>query len=316
MNKPIDIVFMGTPDFAVPALKKLGGSGRSVSLVVTQPDRPKGRGRKVQPPPVKKAALTLGYDVSQPGSMQEPAFLDRLAGIRPDIIVVIAYGRILPKSLLDLPRFGCINIHGSLLPRYRGPAPIQWAVINGETETGVTAMQMNEGLDTGDILLTAKTPILPDDTAGTLHDRLAEMGATLLLETIDRIETGRIRPVPQDPDLATYAPLLRKTDGHIDWSRDAEAIDHLVRGMDPWPGTFTFLEDKRLKIFKVRTVPNDPSDSGAAPGTVIRSFPGELRVAAGSGVISVLELQGASGKRLTVQDFLRGCPIRPGTILT
>jgi len=316
MNKLFDIIFMGTPDFAVPALKELSKSGHKVSLVVTQPDRPKGRGRKIQPPPVKQAALALGHDVSQPKSVRDAAFLEHLAEIRPDMIVVIAYGQILPKPLLDLPRFGCVNIHGSLLPKYRGPAPIQRTVINGEAETGVTAMQMDEGLDTGDILLAARTPILSEDTAGTLHDRLAEMGAALLLETLDRIETGRIHPVPQDPALATYAPLLRKTDGHIDWSLDAAAIDRLVRGMDPWPGTYAFMGDKRLKIFKVRTVPGPPPASRKAPGTVLASFSGELRVAAGKDALSILELQGASGKRLVAQDFLRGCPILPGTMLT
>ena len=313
MSDPFKVVFMGTPDFAVPALRKLHESPHAVSLVVTQPDRPKGRGRKVLPPPVKRAALDLGYEVIQPRSVRDPDFFDRLASIRPDLIVVIAYGRILPGPLLGLPRLGAVNIHASLLPRYRGPAPIQWAVINGEKETGVTAMHMDAGLDTGDILRTAVTPIAPDDTSGTLHDRLARMGAEVLLETFAQFASGEIRPVPQDPALATYAPMLRKKDGRIDWSRDAAAIECMIRGMDPWPGAFTFLEEKRLKIFRAGTAPGDPS---APPGTVLESFPDELRVAAGTGALAIVELQGASGRRLGIRDFLRGCPVPPGTVLT
>lgn len=318
MLKSFNIVFMGTPDFAVAALKKLHESRHTVSVVVTQPDRPKGRGRKVHPSPVKKTASALGYEILQPQSVRDPNFFDRLKSIRPDIIVVIAYGQILPKALLDLPQLGAVNIHASLLPKYRGPAPIQWAIINGEKETGVTAMHMDAGLDTGDILLMEKTPVEPDDTSGTLHDRLSEMGAAVLLKTLEQLESGEIRPVPQDQALATYAPLLRKKDGHINWTQDAASIECMIRGMDPWPGAFTFLDDKRLKIFRAQTLPGNLSASprAASPGTVLESFPDELRVAAGTGALSITELQGASGKRLKVHDFLRGCRLPAGTVLT
>ncbi|WP_373499523.1 methionyl-tRNA formyltransferase [Desulfococcus sp.] len=321
MHKPFNIVFMGTPDFAVPGLRALHESRHAVSLVVTQPDRPKGRGRKIHPPPVKTAALDLGYDVLQPHAMGDPEFVDRLKTIGPDYLVVIAYGKILPRSLIGLPRVGAVNIHASLLPKYRGPAPIQRAVINGEKETGVTAMLMDAKLDTGDILLAEKTQIEPDDTSGTLHDRLARMGAALLLTALDQYGSGEIRPIPQDHSLATYAPMIEKNDGHIDWSLPAAAIECKIRGMDPWPGAFVFLDDNRLKIFKARTLPGELSPSSGAPlssapwpGTVLQGFPDELRVAAGIGALSILELQGASGKRLKIHDFLRGFPIPPGTV--
>lgn len=313
MNKPFNIVFMGTPDFAVPSLQKLHESRHTLSLVVTQPDRPKGRGRKVHPPPVKQTASALGYDILQPQSIREPEFFDRLNLIQPDIVVVIAYGQILPMPLLDLPRLCAVNIHASLLPKYRGPAPIQWAVINGERETGVTAMHMDAGLDTGDILMTEKTPIEPDDTSGTLHDRLAHIGAEVLVKTLGQFESGEINPCPQDQALATYAPMLRKKDGHINWTLDAASIESMIRGMDPWPGTFAFLNDRRLKIFKAQTVPGDVS---ASPGTVIESFPDELRVATGKGALSIMEIQGASGKRLKIPDFMRGNRLSAGTVLT
>jgi methionyl-tRNA formyltransferase len=313
MDKPFDIIFMGTPDFAVPALKQLHASPHIVRLVVTQPDRPKGRGRKIHPPPVKAAASSLGYDILQPPSIKDPELFERLKEIRPDILVVIAYGHILTEALLGLPKLCAINLHASLLPKYRGPAPIQWAIINGEKETGVTAMLMDAELDTGDILQVARTPIDPDDTSATLHDRLSMMAATVLLETLDRYASKEIRPVPQDPSLATYAPLLRKKDGHIDWRKAAASIECMIRGMNPWPGAFTFLDGKRLKIFKARRLPGDVS---ASPGTIVPGFPDELRVAAGTGALSILEIQGASGKRLDVRDFLRGCPIPPGTVLT
>lgn len=304
---------MGTPDFAVPALRALHDSRFTVIEVVTQPDRPKGRGRKLQPPPVKTAAQGLGYPIFQPENPRTQAFADRLFEIRPDLFVVIAFGHILPQKLLDIPRLGAVNIHASLLPRYRGPAPIHWAVINRETESGITAMQMDTGMDTGDMLLKESLGITAEETTGSLHDRLAELGADVLIQTISKIETDDLHPVPQDERLATYAPPLQSRDGHIDWSKSAEDLDAFVRGMNPWPGAFTFWGKKRLKVFKGTPLSIDHADT---PGTVLPGFPDELRVATGQGLLSLLELQGPSGKRLSIGDFLRGHPIPPGTRLT
>lgn len=303
---------MGTPDFAVPALEALHQNGYDVALVITQPDRPKGRGRKLLPPPVKETAVKLGYDIIQPETMKGDEIAGHIRELRPDLFVVVAFGHILPRRLLDLPRIGPINIHASLLPKYRGSAPIQRAVINGEKESGVTTMFMDEGMDTGDILLSEKTEITADDTSASLHDRLAILGANLLIKTLKGFEAGNIVPVPQNHDQATGAPLLNKKDGHIDWKKPAKMLDPFIRGMTPWPGAFTFHGDKRLKIFKAVPVPLDTDDP---PGTVIRSFPDELRVATGKDALSVLEIQGASGKRLSIRDFLRGYDIPPGTVL-
>ncbi len=306
-----NIVFMGTPDFAVPALKALHTSEHRILSVVTQPDRPKGRGRKQVPPPVKIEAQARGYEILQPDSVKSPEFLKRMAQLKPDLFVVIAFGHILPAPLLKLPKHGAINIHASLLPQYRGPAPIQWAIINGESKTGVTAMFMDKGMDTGDILMAEPVPIDREDTAESLHDRLAVVGADLLLKTLrDLLD---ITPVPQDPSQASQAPMLRKADGHIVWRMPARKIEDFIRGMTPWPGAFTFYGDKRLKLFKATAV---PSDSDAAPGTVLKSFPDQLRVATGEGALSIIELQGAAGKRLPVAEFLRGHPLEPGTVLT
>ena len=313
MKKKAKIIFMGTPEFAVPALKALHRSGHNVALVVTQPDRPKGRGRKVIPPPVKKAAMNLGYKVIQPASIRTPQFSEHITKHKSDIIVVVAFGQIVPKKILALPKLATINIHASLLPKYRGPAPIQWAIINRERETGVTTMLMDEGLDTGDILLSSKVEIAPDDTSGALHDRLADLGADLLLQTLKFFETEGINPIPQDHSQATYAPLLKKEDGRMDWTMPAETLDAFVRGMTPWPGAFTFHGNKRLKIFKARPILRDIAET---PGTVIKGFPDELCVMTGKGVLSVMEIQVASGKRLLIKDFLRGYKITPGTILT
>ena len=312
MMKAYNIIFMGTPEFAVPTLKAIHASNHHLSLVVTQPDRPKGRGRKVIPPPVKQAAIDLGYPVLQPASVKKKEFVEVVTRDKPDFLVVVAYGRILPKTILQLPKLGTINLHASLLPKYRGPAPIQWAIINGETVTGVTAMLMDEGLDTGDILLAVEEKISPADTSATLHDRLAELGANLLVDTLNRYSKGQIRPVQQDHNQASQAPLLKKSDGHIAWDAPAEKISAFIHGMTPWPGAFTFHEGKRFKIFNAKSVKADVSQ---APGTVIKGFADELRVATAKGVLSVLEIQGASGKRLMIADFLRGYRMPPGTIL-
>jgi methionyl-tRNA formyltransferase len=313
MKKTAKIIFMGTPEFAVPPLKAIHNTRKNLALVVTRPDRPKGRGRNVIPPPVKEVAINLGYEVDQPKSVGTAEFENRIAKYKPDIIVVVAFGHIIPKNILEIPKIATINIHASILPKYRGPAPIQWAIINGELETGVTTMLIDEGLDTGDILLSKKIKIYPHDTSATLHDRLADLSADLLIQTIESFETGDITPIPQDHTRATYAPLLKKNDGHINWEMPAEDIEAFIRGMTPWPGAFTFHGNKRLKIFKAMPMIIDTVET---PGTVIKRFPGELCVATGKGVLSVIDIQGESGKRLLVEDFLRGYKIPPGTILS
>ena len=306
------IIFAGTPEFAVPTLHTLHKEGYDVIAVVTNPDRPRGRGRQVMASPVKKAALALDYPVLQPASVKESGFCDTLTSLAPDYLVVVAYGQILTRAVLSIPRLGAINIHASLLPKYRGPAPIQWAIINGEQETGVTTMWMDEGMDTGDTLLMARVSIGPEDTAQSLHDRLAKEGATLLHHTLEQLASGQLTGTPQDHAAATYAPLLKKEDGRIDWTKDAQALDAFIRGMDPWPGAFTFLAGKRLRIFRARMLDKKTSQP---PGTVLDGFPGDLDVATGRHVLTLQEVQLASGKRLAVTDFLRGCPVPPGTVL-
>jgi methionyl-tRNA formyltransferase len=300
---------MGTPAFAVPPLDALAAAGHRVLMAVTQPDRPVGRGRKLTPSPVKRTALRLGIALRQPEKIKTEAFTRELAALAPDVLVVVAFGRILPRALLDLPRLGAVNIHGSLLPRYRGAAPIQWAVINGEALTGVTAMLMDEGLDTGPILCSREVPIRPDDTSATLHDRLSVAGAGLLIEALEGLATGSLTPVAQDDRLATYAPMLSKKDGRIPWEKPAREVECFIRGMTPWPGAFTFHGDRRLKIFRAQPL---AVETGETPGRVLPGFADELRVATGDGVLSILEIQGESGKRLAIRDFLRGCDLPPG----
>ncbi len=302
-------IFMGTPDFAVPSLKALSARAASVPLVLTQPDRPKGRGKKLLPPPVKAAARELGCEIWQPESVRTEAICRALAAKQPDILVVVAFGQILPRKILEIPPYGAINVHASLLPKYRGPAPIHWAIINGEQETGITTMLMDAGLDTGRILLTEKTSITPGETAGTLHDRLADMGGDVLCRTVSAMQKGNLSPVPQDHAAATYAPLLKKSDGRIDWNQPAAVIERQIRGMNPWPLAHTFYKEKRLNIFHAEI---RPADFHVPPGTVISGFSGELRVATGEQALSILEIQGASGRRLPIRDFLSGTSIAEG----
>ncbi|MBW2108674.1 MAG: methionyl-tRNA formyltransferase [Deltaproteobacteria bacterium] len=306
------IVFMGTPAFAVPALRALHDHHHRVVAVVTNPDRPKGRGRRVEAPPIKKAAEAFGYKVLQPADAKEPGMIEALTALSPDVLVVVAYGQILKKIVLDIPRLGAINVHASLLPRYRGSAPIQWAIINGDTETGVTTMWMDEGMDTGDILLSARTAIEPEETAASLHDRLAELGACLLIDTLKRLEAGTLVGTPQDHAKATYAPMLKKQDARIDWNRSAVALDAFVRGMYPWPGAFTVLDGKRLAVFRAKAV---NKKTNHVPGTVLEAFPGDLDVATGDGVLSLKEVRLESGKRLSSAEFLRGHRLCAGTVL-
>jgi methionyl-tRNA formyltransferase len=312
VKKRFRIVFMGTPQFSVPALTALDENDYDVAMVVTAPDRPKGRGRKMAPSAVKRKALDMGYPVSQPTSIKTGEFVRKIEDLEPDLMVVIAFGRILPENLLALPRLGTINIHASLLPKYRGAAPIQWAIINGEKETGVCSMQMERELDTGNILLCAKETIHPEDTAATLHDRLAVKSAAVLLDTLKAFANNRIQPIPQDHSLATYAPMLTKDDGLINWNQSAESLINFIRGVTPWPGAYTFLGEQRLKIFKSHPHPIEIDES---PGTVLKGFADELRVATAKGALCVEEIQGESGKRLAIKEFLRGHKIPPGAVL-
>lgn len=305
-------MFMGTPDFAVPALQTLADSRHRITAVVTQPDRPKGRGRKLSPPPVKTLALELGYPVIQPENYDDSVFAATVQQHAPDWFIVIAFGNILQKRHLALPRLGALNVHASLLPRHRGAAPIQWAIINGDAETGVTTMVMDEGLDSGDMLLKARTAIEAHDTAASLHDRLASMGADLLIQTLDALAMDQIEPEPQDHAAATYAPQLTKADGRIQWSQTNCRIDALIRGVTPWPGAHSFYQGQRLKIFQVRPakLPH-PAD----PGTVLPGFQDELRIATGDGALSIVEIQGPGSRRMAVADFLKGRSIPPGVRL-
>ncbi len=312
MKDAFRIIFMGTPAYAVPTLEAIHRSPHRLELVITQPDRPQGRGRRVGPPPVKQTALDLGYEVIQPAKIKPPEFAASLQQRDPDLLVVVAYGRILPKSVLDVPRIGAVNVHASLLPKYRGAAPIQWAVISGEKETGITTIFMDEGMDTGDILLSASEPIDKNDTAATLHDRLARLGADVLLRTLEKLADNSLQPAVQDHSRATLAPMLKKVDGRINWQQTAQQIGCFVRGVFPWPGAFTFYEKQRLKIFRVEPLASAPD---APPGTVIDGFPDELRVAAGSGSVVIHEIQGESGSRLPIAEFLRGRAIPVGAVL-
>ncbi len=312
VKRPLRIIFMGTPDFAAATLQALIDGPDEVVAVVTQPDRAKGRGKKLTPPPTKVLAEAAGIPVLQPTKIKTEAFHNGLLTYQPDLIVVTAYGRILPKSLLELPPLGCINVHGSLLPKYRGAAPIQWAVINGEKETGITIIQMNEGMDTGDILLKAKINTAPDETAGSLFDKLAVLGSATLLTAIKGLQEGTIIPVAQDHDLATVAPMLKKDDGLIDWHKDAKEIERLIRGLDPWPSAFCFLDGTRLRLFRPEVL---HQDSEMQPGTVLQADKRGILVACGHNTLLTREIQPEGKKRMNVDSFLCGHPIVPGTRL-
>ena len=303
------LVFMGTPSFAVPTLAALHEAGHEVALVVTQPDKPKGRGMKLAPPPVKEKALELGLVVFQPERVKAPEAVEALANIAPDAIVVAAFGQILPKTVLDIPKSGCYNVHASLLPKYRGAAPINWAIINGEESTGVTIMKMDVGMDTGEMLLKEEEPILPDDTAGTLTERLAAMGARLMVKALKELEAGVLHGTPQDSGKATYASMLKKEMGRIDWTRPAVEIERLVRGLNPWPGAYTVVKGETLKIWKAAVKGED--ESPATSGEVIDAGKDGILVACGPGALLIQELQPAGGRRMKASEYLAGHPIRP-----
>jgi methionyl-tRNA formyltransferase len=306
------IVFMGTPEFAVPSLTALLHSDHRVVGVVTQPDRPKGRGQELAVSPIKQLAVQRKIPILQPLKMKDPAFLEALSAWKPDLIVVAAFGRILPKVILDLPPRGCINVHASLLPKYRGAGPIQWAIINGEHETGITTMLMDEGMDTGAMLLQEKMPIAPDDTAGTLSAKLAEAGGKLLIETLAQWEKGALVPQPQDHAQATMAPLLKKEDGLLDWTLTAEQLANRVRGLSPWPGAYTFAKGERWTIWRALATGQSGS---AAPGTVLSPTKDAILVTTGKGLLAVTELQPANSRRMTAAQYLAGHPLPPGLIL-
>lgn len=306
------ILFLGTSDFACPVLQALLDPPHELAGVVTQPDRPKGRGRKLAPPPVKLLAQSRGIAVFQPEKIREPSSLELLKSLRPELIAVAAYGQILPPALLSLPPRGCINVHASLLPKYRGAAPIVWALLNGEMKTGVTTMQMDPGMDTGPILLQAETPILPEDTAGTLHDRLARMGSELLLRTLELLEKGELTLRPQEASQATYAPRISPEDARMDWNRPARVLCNRIRAFDPWPGAHTLWRSRMLKLF--RPSPAE-GKSRETPGTVVRVSPPGLEIACADGLLRVGEVQLENRPRMAVAEFLRGHPFPAGEIL-
>ncbi len=307
------IVFMGTPDFAVPSLKALAEDGRyEIVGVICQPDRPAGRGKKLAACPVKQAALDKGLPVYQFERIRRPEGVAQLKTLAPDVVVTAAFGQILTQELLDIPVHGTVNVHASLLPGYRGPAPINWCIVNGESETGVTIMRTDIGIDTGDILSAVSTPIGELETAGELTLRLAELGAGLLADTLPEYLSGALKPVPQDPEKASYQPMLDKAMGGIDWSLAARQIACRVRGFNPWPGAYTDMPEGRLKLLLARAV---ACDSDAAPGTVIASGPKEgLVVRCGEGALEVLELQAPGGKRMAAKAYLTGKKIGVGTV--
>ncbi|MCP4576245.1 MAG: methionyl-tRNA formyltransferase [Deltaproteobacteria bacterium] len=307
------IIFMGTPDFALPSLKALIAHDHHVQAVVTQPDRPRGRSGKPEPPPVKKAAKRFGIEVFQPERASDESFCGLMGAISPDLLVVIAFGQLLTAHLLNIPLWGGLNIHASLLPKYRGAAPIQRAVMNNDRETGVTAMRMEQGLDTGPILLQEKTHIGAHETAGELHDRLANISATFLLKTLERLAQNGICETPQDDTHATYAAKIDRTTGRISWDLPADQISSLIRGLDPWPGAYTSVNGKTLKLFSSRVVKKGGTDT--VPGRIKEHCKEGLMVETADGVILVRALQLAGKKRLSALDFLRGFPLKPGTVL-
>lgn len=309
------IVFMGTPDFAVDALQALIEAGYQVAAVVTQPDKPKGRGKELQETPVKRCAKEHGIPVFQPVKIKEPEAVEQLRGYGADLIVVAAFGQILSEEILAMPKYGCINIHASLLPKYRGAGPIQWAIIDGEKKTGITIMQMEKGLDTGDMLMQTEVEIESRETADTLHDKLAAAGAKLLLEAIPRIEAGEIDPVKQDDSKTSYANMLTKSMGRIDWSMEAEKLDCLIRGLISWPGATTTLRGKTLKIWEEEPVDETsyvPQAEGAEPGTVLAVEKDAFYVQTGSGALKVTAVQPEGKRRMAVKDYLLGYPVKAG----
>lgn len=306
------VIFMGTPDFAVPSLEALL-TKHEVVLVVTQPDKPKGRGKKMVPTPVKACALEHGIPVLQPEKVKEPEFVEQLRSYEPDLIAVTAFGQILSEPILEMPKYGCINVHGSLLPKYRGAAPMQWSIIDGEKVTGITTMYMVKGLDSGDMLLKAEVEITDEDTFATIHDKMAVTGANLLLDTLDQLEAGTLERIPQDHDAATYAPMITKETGHIDWSKNRQDIINLIRGLNPVPAAYTIYEEEVLKIFGA--VISDVQADGAANGEIVAVVKKGFVVKCGDGCLLITEVQARGGKRMMTDAYLRGHAMKEGILL-
>lgn len=301
---------MGTPDFAVGTLEEIIRAGHEVVLVVTQPDKPKGRGKAMQFPPVKECAVEHGIEVFQPKRIRDDANVEYLKKYDADIIIVAAFGQILPKSILDMPRYGCVNVHASLLPKYRGAAPIQWAVINGDAITGVTTMRMDVGLDTGDMIAKREVRIAEDETGGSLFDKLAEVGAKLCVETMDMLEKGTATFTPQNNEMSTHTSMITKELGNIDWKKPAVELERLVRGLNPWPSAYTHLNNKTFKIWKAKVI---PKDSEYQPGCIVRADKHDLIVQTGEGQLALLEVQLEGKKRMEADAFLRGNQLEEGT---
>jgi methionyl-tRNA formyltransferase len=313
MASPWRIIFFGTPNFAIPTLKYLLQGPDEVIAVVTQPDREKGRGRKVIPSPVKELCLQHGLTLLQPEKVREEAFQEKMRSLQPELFVVAAYGQILPKSLLKIPKHGAVNVHASLLPKYRGAAPIPWAILKGERLTGVTTMMMDEGMDTGDILLQIEIPIGEEETGETLHDRLALLGAQLLLETVRGMKAGNLHPIPQDHSKATYAPPLKKEDGRIDWSKEAKEIDRQVRAFNPWPGAFTEWNGQLLKIYRGEVRGKKSTGKAGIVAWVGLDF---IEVETSKDFFLIKEVQLEGKRRMGVREFISGHPITVGTTFT
>lgn len=305
------IVFMGTPDFAVPCLAEVIQRGHQVLMVVTQPDRPKGRGKKLTAPPVKELALRYNLPIIQPKKVRDPQIVEQLRVLKPDCIVVVAFGQILPKSILEIPPLGCINVHASLLPKYRGAAPINWAIINGEEISGVTTMYMDQGLDTGDMIL-KKQLMIGEMTAGELYDQMAVLGADLLGETLSLIEKGKARRIPQIDSESSYAPIMDKNLGKIDWNKSAVDIYNLIRGVNPWPTAYTTYKGENFKIWESRIV---DQDCNGKPGQIIKANKDGLLVCTGDKLLNIQVVQFQNSKRMTVDEYLRGHAIEENNIL-
>jgi methionyl-tRNA formyltransferase len=312
-SEPVRTIFFGSPEFAVPCLEALHDISE-IAAVISQPDRPAGRGLAMRPPAVKSRAVELGLDVWQPTKVRTAEFAQKVRGLEADVAVVVAYGRILPKSVLDAPRLGCVNVHASLLPRWRGAAPIQWSIVHGDPTTGVTLMQMDEGMDTGPILAADATPIQREDDAASLGERLSNMGAELLRRELPRYVAGELTPKPQDDTLATMAPLLQKSDGLIDWDQSAAAVHNQIRGMNPWPGAYTVLGERRIKVH--RAVPSTLDPEGASPGEITALDSEGILVACAHGTLEIQELQESGRRRVDARAFISGRGVAVGDRFT
>lgn len=315
--EPLRIVFMGTPDFSVPTLEALVHSGHHVVGVYCQPDKQKGRGKQIQMPPVKEAALSFNIPVFQPITLKDEVVQQELEALQPDVVVVIAYGKILPPWLITLPQYGCLNVHASILPKYRGAAPIHYAILNGDAETGVTIMHMDNGLDTGDIIDIVKTDILENETTGELFERIATLGAETIVPVMERWVRGEITATPQDNDVATHTSKITKEMGHIDWHESSQTIANLIRGLNPAPGCFTYLNGKRLKIWKAISIDNNDASltsvpSSSEPGTIVSTVDSLVVKTGHDGYVLITEVQPENKKRMAATDFINGHQLKGG----